>query len=391
MPEEEADISSLFDWVVHKANCTDPLVKYECACAAVEFGLPGTQDANFDFMDASRLAMTSRYPADWRAVLSAGALASEVDGRFRATVQIRQLAAAFDTLAATNLLTAPERGLAARTMIEQGRFLRLNPLAGPHIPDRRADFDRVYAVVARELAGTPEPLLLKGEFYLQWAWDARGGGTAAEVSEENMGLFRERLGIAQEALSQAYELDKSDPRAAVAMVRACRGLGDDRPAMEKWFNRAMAADPDAYEACAQKLEYLEPFWYGNGRLDEVQKFVRECRESGNFRGRIPLILVDAQLRLARLTNDPAAYLSNPHVWEGIRGAYEAQLARFPDDRYDRTRYATLAAWSGQSGDAMRQFNILGNSPWPNATLGEGLKYDELKERIMKLQSPAPPK
>jgi hypothetical protein len=389
MPEEEADIYSVFDWVVHKANCTDPLVGYACACAEAEFGR--SQDASADFADASKRAATSRYPADWRAVLSAGAIAPEVDGRFRATVQIRQLAAAFDVLMASSLLTPAERGLAAHTMIDQGPLLRLNPLASRQLPDRRADFDRVYKVVARELAGTPEPLLLKGEFYLQWAWDARGGGTAAEVSEENMNVFRERLGIAQEALSQAYELDKSDTRAAVVMLHACRGLNDDRATMEKWFNRAMAADPDAYEACVQKAEYLQPFWYGNGRMDEVAKFVGQCRESGNYRGRIPLILVDVRLRLARLTNDPAAYLSDPQVWAGIRSVYEAQFAQFPDDRYDRTRYAMLAALAGQSDDAIRQFRVIGDNPWPVGNMGLGLSYDELKDRIMKVQAPAPSK
>jgi tetratricopeptide (TPR) repeat protein len=389
-PEEEQEIIHLFDWVVHKANCTDPLVRYECACAEAEFQIHGSNDADYRAADASRQAM-NQYPADWRAVISAGALASEVNGRYRGAVQIRQLAAAFDALMAAKLLTPAERGLAAHTMIEQGRLLRLNPLGSRQLPDMRVEFDRVYPVVERELKGTPEPLLLKGEFYLHWAWDARGGGTAAEVSDENMAVFHERLKIAREALSHAYELDKSDPRAAVAMVNACRGLSDDRPAMEKWFNRAMAADPDAYEACVQKLEYLEPFWYGNGRMDEVEKFLRECRESGNYRGRIPLVLVDAHLRLARLTNDPAAYLGNPQVWLGIRGVYEAQLTRFPDDRYDRTRYAMLAAWAGESDDAMRQFRVLGDNPWPIGNLGQGLSYDTLKDRIMNQQSSAPPK
>jgi tetratricopeptide (TPR) repeat protein len=387
-PEEEQDISRLFDWVVHKVKCTDPLMQYECACAEAEFQLPEARDAASDFGGASSQVATSRYPADWRTVITAGPLAPEVDGRYRAAVQIRQLSAAFDNLAAATLLTPAERGLAAFTMIEQARFLRLNPLASRGFPDRRVDFDRVYPVVARELAGTPEPLLLKGKFYMQWAWDIRGGAFASEVGEENLAVFRERLGIAREALSQAYELDRSDPRAAVAMVRACRGLTADRAEMEKWFNRAMAADPDAYEACVQKLEYLQPFWYGNGRTDELLKFARECRDSGNYRGRIPLVLAEAHLGLARHTADAPAYLGHPVIWADIRGVYEAQLGRFPDDRYDRTRYAMLAAWAGKTDDANRQFRLLGENPWPHANLGQGLSYDELKERITNPQPSA---
>ena len=60
------------------------------------------------------------------------------------------------------------------------------------------------------------------------------------------------------------------------MIAVCLGQDSDRDRehMERWFRRAMEADPDNLQACRDKLYYLYPRWHGSHR--EMISFAREC-------------------------------------------------------------------------------------------------------------------
>jgi hypothetical protein len=86
-------------------------------------------------------------------------------------------------------------------------------------------------------------LAFKATFNVEFAWQARGGGWAAHVTAEGAKLMAERLNIAEEAAQKAFDLDPNDPHAPTEMLTVELGQGKGRAVMEKWFDRAMAADP----------------------------------------------------------------------------------------------------------------------------------------------------
>ena len=188
----------------------------------------------------------------------------------------------------------------------------------------KADFPKVYQELEQNFPKGPDyesrKLLLKGNSYADMAWQARGSGWAKTVSNEGWRLFGERLEIAGEALTRAWELDQTDPRIALAMMRVELGQSEGRPRMELWFRRAMALDPDYYEACRSKLNYLDPKWAGT--IEEMLKFGHLCVTNKTWGGRVPLILVEAHRTIrAEYASDSmkADYWKAPEVWLDVKG------------------------------------------------------------------------
>ena len=190
--------------------------------------------------------------------------------------------------------------------------------------------------------------LLKGTAYIQMAWHARGSGWAYTVSDKGWEHFSERLATAQEALEHAWKLNPKDPEIAHQMITVMLGQGGGRNRMELWFDRAMALDPNDYNACSKKLYYLEPKWYGS--REAMLDFGRECVQNTNWCGRVPLILVDAHWNYCHGYIDKSErtnYWKQPGVWPDIKSAYDRFFQLNPNAAGFREYYAWYAYQAGQ--------------------------------------------
>jgi hypothetical protein len=197
------------------------------------------------------------------------------------------------------------------------------------------------------------PHLVKGHFYLNYAWRARGSGYGNSVSKQGWKDFAIRLEIAEEALSQAWLLDPSQTRVAHAFQRLELGQGRGKDRQELWFQRGMRLNPANYDACAFKLYYLEPKWYGSP--EEMLRFGRECVAQTEWRGTVPLILVDAHWKLANYVPQEQrdAYWKQPGVWEDIKSSYDRYFQSNPNDNGRLAYYARYATWC-EKWDALEQ-------------------------------------
>jgi hypothetical protein len=199
---------------------------------------------------------------------------------------------------------------------------------------------------------------IKAAFYVQYAWRARGHGTADQVSEEGWRLFNERLATAEKALNHAWSADPQDPQIPTLMISVVLGQQKGRPEMEKWFARAMAADPDCYRACQAKLNFLLPQWYGS--REDMLEFGRECAASTNWGGQVPLILVDAHRDFADTLDSDARrdYWIQRDVWPDLKAAYEKFAKVNPDQTRFRYPYAWYAFRCGQTNDFVEQIKLI---------------------------------
>ncbi|MDB5357808.1 MAG: hypothetical protein JWN24_4261 [Phycisphaerales bacterium] len=228
--------------------------------------------------------------------------------------------------------------------------------------DQAKVYDQIYAPLAQAMPDRPEPFLFKGIFYIAYAWDARGSGFANTVTEDGWKLFGERLDTAGQALTKAWELDPKDPRAATKMITVELGQGKGREVMERWFKRAMEADPDNREACKAKLYYLQPKWHGSPQA--MLQFGHDCLDSKNWYGTIPFTLIDAHDELMAYVQDPDAYLRLPVVWQDYQSVYEPYLRARPENNLAGSAYALLACKSGNWEIAKREFDTLGDKMEP---------------------------
>jgi hypothetical protein len=140
--------------------------------------------------------------------------------------------------------------------------------------------------------------------------------------------------------------------------------------MEKWYQRAMEADPDNLEACRQKMYYLEPKWHGSAA--EMLEFGKQCFETRNWHGSIAFLLVDAHQSLSKYAPDAGQYFANDAVWSDIATVYSAYLDAYPDNNVVRSRYTAYACVAQKWTEANEQFNKLGDKADPSAFGTAGL-------------------
>ncbi|MCL5035797.1 MAG: tetratricopeptide repeat protein [Chloroflexi bacterium] len=143
--------------------------------------------------------------------------------------------------------------------------------------------------------GSHIPFTARGSYYINSAWDARGGGWGYTVTEEGWKLFHERLKLAAADLEKAYGMTHDDPYPAIYLEVVARGLGWERDQMEKWFRNATAIDPDSYYAHSEKLVYLSPNWYGSKR--QMLEFIDEVAKKNSPDSPAPFLMIRAYAEL----------------------------------------------------------------------------------------------
>ena len=255
------------------AGCRDPLIVHFHNVALGEAGGKAEEGPVLARMKAAQGLLASDYPPERKIPAIARFIEAVLAVPYRLTAPAEVMAAAdADMAKALELFPEAARRASRSAAVSMAQSLmdlserrawtftgadgpKYNSGAGEAF-DRKAVFDQLYPAIEAAMPGKPEPLVFKGRFYADYAWDARGNGYADTVTEEGWKGFHERLAVAAEALSKAYALDPGSPAASTEMIKVMMGEGGGRERMEVWFRRAMAADPDNLDACAKKLYYL---------------------------------------------------------------------------------------------------------------------------------------
>ncbi len=223
-------------------------------------------------------------------------------------------------------------------------------------------------------------LVLDGNACMVQAWDARGYNAAAEVPEAWMRRSLQFVAAARKSYEDAWKLDPTSPYAPTEMIQVELLQSTGRASMERWFQRAMEANPDNMQACEHKMNYLQPRWYGS--YEEMVQFGRECLAGKNWAARLPVMLATAHETIASQTGEHDAYMSRPEVWADLRAVYEGLLKYDPKRDYDRSYYVLAATRAGQWSVADAQCKILGDKP--NLVIfGSQENYERVRQQIAK--------
>ncbi len=166
------------------------------------------------------------------------------------------------------------------------------------------------------------------------------------------------LASANDSLVRSWELDRADPMTPALLVLWADASGAPVDQMEMWFQRAMAIDPGNASACANKLNFL----LHHSDFDSALAFGRECVATGNWKSRLPFILVDAHV--LHTATEGEAYLTQDAAWQDIHNVYDSYLQRFPAAVTDRSYYAWIACRAGKWKEANSIFQQLGDEAVP---------------------------
>ncbi|MCP4396092.1 MAG: tetratricopeptide repeat protein [bacterium] len=217
-----------------------------------------------------------------------------------------------------------------------------------------------------------------GKFYLFYGQKARGIGTAGTITEQGRKLFKERLQLAKTYLEKAYSLEPKDPFVPAALISVALNIGLGLEEMERQFQRAIQADPDAYYAYWAKLIYLQPQWRGSEQ--EMFAFARKAARNSSSKSRIPLLLTDAHWNMQRLSKHPYAYFKVPDVWKETRMAYETFLSHYPHAMGTHNRFALAAYLAGDYSTAKQEFEKIGNN-WYTSVWRDYRYFSRIKQEV----------
>ncbi len=195
--------------------------------------------------------------------------------------------------------------------------------------DHKAVHDKIRPVLATAFPTGPWLDFFDGYFQVQYAWDARGSGTAGTVTDQGWQLFRQRLDDAHAALERGWRADPLKSFCADPMITVCMGQSADRPIMESWFSRALLANPDDRNACSNKMLFLAPKWEGS--TSDQLAFARDCIRLGTGNNRISLLMVNLiKENQPEELADVVKFMAQPEIWREIQPAFD-KLLLFKDD------------------------------------------------------------
>jgi hypothetical protein len=235
--------------------------------------------------------------------------------------------------------------------------------AGPGFlgkPDWKSFF-RLYETLAPDAVG---PLLFRARETFNSAITFRGVKVRGnQFDDAALTEFERIVHSAVQIADTAYQRDPADGRAARFVLRTLMVIVQytqrKDPALDVWFDRAVAADPDDLRPYELKLDYLQ---YTDAGIEEIMEFGHQCRQSQNWRGGVAMIIVSAHERVADRSGDRGAYFLQPQVWADIQSAFEGGLINFPEDIKRRCEYAKVAGQCGHWDVADREFQKIGDHP-----------------------------
>lgn len=211
-----------------------------------------------------------------------------------------------------------------------------------------------------------------GVAYVNYAWYARGAGYASSVSEDGWKAFHDNITLAATYLKKAYELDPSDPVVPVEMiVVSAVGGGRSFGEFDKWFDRAVEADPVDSMSYDKKLYFTHPKWGGSFRRQLV--FSRQIYKNAPANSMAPILLTETHWEIYKDRKDPH-YFSKKEVWEEMKDVYGELTKRFPQSVKIRNWYARTACMAGDYETAKAEFSKLGNN-WHKEVWKHRQKYE----------------
>jgi len=152
--------------------------------------------------------------------------------------------------------------------------------------------------------------------------------------------------------------------------------------MEVWFERAMKVDPNCTAACRSKLYFLEPKWHGSDYFQLA--FGRECVESTQWGGRVPLTLVEIHDIIAERSEaaERSAYWKQPRVWLDVKDAFDSYIERNPSDTNGCYEFLSYALRCQRWDKVAELLPMFGPASYPR--FGGKDQYDKLVQRSSSL-------
>ena len=218
---------------------------------------------------------------------------------------------------------------------------------------------QLHDTIHREwIAAYPDSITARvayADFFVDYAWHARGTGYANKVTPEGWKLLDERLAKAREILDAARTLPTKDAVWWSVSLSVALGQGWSRDDYDALMKDAKSYSPVFWGYDTARAYSLLPRWHGKSGDWEDYALQASLAENG----------LGAEI-YARLVMDLAGYYDNVFEetkasWPKTREGLEAMQKKYPDFHEVTNWAAKLAILAKDYPEASRMFALLGNS------------------------------
>jgi hypothetical protein len=238
-----------------------------------------------------------------------------------------------------------------------------------------AETEARIALLHRWIAARPEsitPRVALGGVYHRWAWRARGGSTADQVTLDGWRLFHQRLALGAQELTEAQKLHESCPHLYFEWLTL--GLGQDwEPArMRATFEQGVKAEPGYVLDYQLYANYLQPKW--DGQPGEASAFAKSAADRlGGVEGD----MIYYQIALILIHHGNPGISAKEMDWARIQRGYTATKERFGVTGRQENRMAYMAWKFRDAVFAEKQFQMLGGS-WSKTVWHDRATFDKAR-------------
>jgi hypothetical protein len=223
--------------------------------------------------------------------------------------------------------------------------------------------------IGQWLAARPEsalPYLVKGAHAVQWAWEARGSGTASTVSQEQFAVFFRRLKVAEDNLDEAVSRDPGDATAWAELITTALGRQLGIEEAERRFKEVVARHRWHRAAHARMLQQKCAKWGGSNEL--ALAFARDTVEQMPAGCTLGSMVAVAHFEAALQADGPIEdQLSRPEVLAEVHAAADRsvrhpEFRRIPGHQTADGWFALVFHLAGDHGAAAERFDAIGDMP-----------------------------
>jgi hypothetical protein len=233
------------------------------------------------------------------------------------------------------------------------------------ISDRKGAQPWIDQWIAAE-PGSALPRLVKGAHATNWAWEARGDGTADTVSREQFAVFFRRLKVAEDNLDEAVSRDPGDATAWSELIQTAIGRQLGLEEAERRFKEVIARHRWHRSAHAKLLQQKCQKWGGSNELalEFARTTVAEMPAGCSLGSMVATAHFEAALRV---DGSAEAYLARPEVLAEVHAAADRSVRHpafvpFPGHQSAQGWFALVFHLAGDNAAAAERFDVIGDQP-----------------------------
>lgn len=202
------------------------------------------------------------------------------------------------------------------------------------------------------------PWLVRGSFYISYAWHIRGSSFAKSVPKKAWLKFYSKLELARDDLEKSWQINPHDPNSSSCLIIVAKGLSYPRKKMEQYYQNGIDACPWHFGLRFQKLSYLKPKWHGSSK--EMFDFARQCLMQAEQYPYLGLTMAGALEEAHKYNPKDENLLGKDENWRIMEKIYRNFFRRYPNDIEMRFFYAYRANKAKKYDIAIQQFEVIGN-------------------------------